>query len=244
MTGEENGPAALRVQSVHAGYGKKTILHGISLEVQPGEIVALLGANGAGKSTLLKAAMGLIPLWEGSIWVGEREVTRLPVPHRARGGMSYLLQGGKAFPSLTTQQNLEIGASVLPPERRQAAIASALALFPGLCEDLDRRAGLLSGGQRQTLALGMVLAQSPHVLLLDEPTAGLAPNLAQKILESIREANRHLKMSVLLVEQRIKEALEVSDRVAMLVNGRLASENRTPSEWLKEDRLDHYLLFG
>ncbi len=233
----------LRLENIHAGYGKKQILRGVSLRVHEGEIVALIGANGAGKSTLLKVAMGLLPPWEGSVWFNGQDIMRLPVHARAPLGLAYLMQGGQIFPSLTVGENLEVGALTVPPTERREAIEHALELFPALCEKRHRRAGLLSGGQRQALALAMVLCQRPKLLLLDEPSAGLAPKLAQEILHTVQELNQRERITVLLVEQRVREALEIAHRAVALVNGTLAEETTEPTAWLTDGALDVY-FFG
>lgn len=235
--------ATVCLEGIDAGYGKKKILHGLSLAVEAGEIVTLIGANGAGKSTLLKVAMGLLKPWQGSVWLNGHDNTYLPVHERARRGLSYLMQGGPVFPSLTVQDNIEMGALTVPPSQRVQTINDVLELFPMLRERLSTRAGLLSGGQRQALALTMVLAQRPRVLLLDEPSAGLAPKLARETLLKVREANEHFGITVLLVEQRVREALEIAHRAVALVNGAVAAETYTPQEWLQDGVMDAH-FFG
>lgn len=227
---------------LHAGYGKKEILRGVSLTVGAGEIVTLLGANGAGKSTLLKAAMGLLPLRAGSVLYEGRNIARLPIYRRARLGISYFLQGGQVFPNLTVRENLEIGALVTPQEERAAALDAALETFPLLREHSSRRAGLLSGGQRQALALAMTLAQQPKILLLDEPSAGLSPKLAQEMLHAIQTRNAQRGLTVVLVEQRVQDALAIADRAIMLVNGVIAAETTHPEQWRVEGALDSYFF--
>jgi len=238
----QEGKIGLRLNGIRAGYGKKEILRGLSLTVKQGEIVALIGPNGAGKSTLLKVAMGLLPPWEGMVWLDGWDITHLPVHERVRDGLSYLMQGGESFPSLTVKENLEMGALIVPPAERAAAIESALELFPALRENLNRRAGLLSGGQRQALTLAMVLAQRPQVLLLDEPSAGLAPKLAQDILNKVRELNQRLGIMVLLVEQRVREALEVAHRAVALAEGTIALETEHPAELFQSGQLEPLFL--
>ncbi len=233
----------LQVERLRAGYGKKEILRGLSLKVGQGEIVALIGPNGAGKSTLLKVIAGLLRPWEGSVWLDGTEITALPVHQRVQKGLAYFIQGGEVFPSLTVRENLEMGALMFPKAKRQEAIEGVLSLFPALKENWHRRAGLLSGGQRQALALGMVLLKRPKVLLLDEPSAGLAPKLAHEILAKVRELNEHLGITVLLVEQRVREALQVAHRAVALVNGTFAAETNEPASWLVEGALDAF-FFG
>jgi len=233
---------ALRLERIRAGYGKKEILRGLSLAVQAGEIVALIGANGAGKSTLLKVAIGLLPPWEGSVYWDGRDITRQPVHERVRMGIAYLIQGGEVFPSLSVKENLEMGVLALSKSQREEAIEMVVSLFPALRDNWSRRAGLLSGGQRQALALGMVLCQRPKVLLLDEPSAGLAPKWAQDILSKVQELNQRLGITVLLVEQRVREALSTAHRAVVLVGGEIALETRHPEELLTSGELEMFLL--
>ncbi len=234
----------LYAESLHAGYGKKEILRGLSLAIKQGEIVVLIGPNGAGKSTLLKVLAGLLPPWEGSVWLDGREVTTLPVHHRVRQGLAYFMQGGEVFPNLTVKENLEIGAMTLPKSERRGVMESVLDLFPVLRENWHRRAGLLSGGQRQALALGMVLIKRPKYLLLDEPSAGLAPRLAQDILNKVRELNERFGVTVLLVEQRVREALQIAHRAIVLIDGLLVSGTNDPKCWLREGIILDTFFFG
>jgi len=234
---------ALRIEKLRAGYVKKEILRGLSLAVKQGEIAALIGPNGAGKSTLLKVVAGLLSPWEGSVWLDGKDITTLPIHQRVQQGLVYFMQGGEVFPSLTVKENLEMGTLTLPKAERQEAMESVVGLFPVLKENWHRRAGLLSGGQRQALALGMVLLKRPKVLLLDEPSAGLAPKMAKDILSKVQELNKHLGITVLLVEQRVREALQVAHRAIALVDGTFAGETDEPARWLAEGALDAF-FFG
>lgn len=228
----------LIAQNIHASYYKKEILHGVSIEVEEGEIVALIGPNGAGKSTLIKVVAGALPAKKGKVLFDGREVTNIPQFERARRGIGYLIQGGEVFPSLTVEQNLELGGLVNGKQNGQGRLIEILELFPDLKDILDRRAGLLSGGQRQMLAVGMVLMnQHPNLfLLLDEPSAGLAPKLVEMILNKILEIRERFGTSILLVEQNIRKALEVCDRVFLLKNG-LVVEEATP-QTLNTEKLE------
>jgi len=237
-----DGRDRLCLEQVEAGYGKKQILRNVSISVQAGEIVALIGPNGAGKSTVLRVAAGLLTPWKGSVRLDGRDITLLPAYRRAHRGVSYLVQGGEVFPSLTVQENLEMGLLTLPPAERAEALESVLSLIPALRERLPHRAGLLSGGQRQALALGMVLVKRPKVLLLDEPSAGLAPILVQEILSKIREINQQWGLPVLLVEQNVREALSVAHRAVVLANGEIAMESDHPQELLTSGHLERLFL--
>lgn len=228
--------------AIHAGYGKKEILQGVSFSSKKGEILALIGPNGAGKSTLLKVLAGFLKPTEGSVHLYGYDVTNLPPYERVKHGLAYLIQGGKVFPSLTVQENLAMGAFTVPSENRKENLKLVVDLFPRLKELFNRRAGLLSGGERQALALGMVLMQNPKVLLLDEPSAGLSPKLVQEILEKIKKINEEWKISVLLVEQNVRGALSIAHRVIALANGKLVLETDEPEKLLAQGALEKLFL--
>jgi ABC-type branched-subunit amino acid transport system ATPase component len=224
----------LRVDSLVAGYGKKQILNGVSLEVAPGEIVALIGHNGAGKSTLLKAVFGLLRVWGGQVVYDGRALDGATPRELLRSGMAYVPQGNRVFTDLTVQENLEMGAVTLPrKELMKAGIERALTLFPVLRERLRQRAGTLSGGEKQMLALANALIVSPRMLLLDEPSLGLAPPMVTEALGRIQQISHDSKVSVLIVEQKVREVLKVAQRVCVLRMGRVSFAG--PSEDLKDD---------
>jgi branched-chain amino acid transport system ATP-binding protein len=233
----------LRLENIHAAYRKKEVLRGVTLSVRQGEIVALIGPNGAGKSTLLKVAAGFLKPLNGHVWLDGKEVTALAPHERVGLGLAYFMQGGKVFPSLTVAENLELGVMKLSSEDKEKSISTVLGIFSNLRNMLDKRAGLLSGGERQALALAMILVQNPKIILLDEPSAGLAPKLAQDILNRVRQLNQRLGITVLLVEQRVREALQVAHRALALTNGTLAAETDEPACWLNEGALDPF-FFG
>ena len=207
----------LKVEAIDTGYGPVRVLHRVSFDVAPGEVHCLLGRNGAGKTTTLKAIMGLLPLSAGRILLGEVEISRLP-PYRVPvQGIGYVPQGRRLFAELTVAQNLEIGR--MARGSPDSAVEAALALFPRLADRMAQRAGTLSGGEQQMLAMARALALEPRLLLLDEPTEGLQPSMIQ----AIREAVAVLKargVAVLLVEQRIDAVLRLADRATFLENGR------------------------
>ena len=234
---------ALQIAQVCARYGKKPILRDLSLTVAEGEVVVLIGANGAGKSTVLRTVIGLLRPDAGSVRFYDEDITRLSVRQRVRGGVAYLMQGGPIFPSLSVHQNLQMGALTVRAAERAAAIQETLALFPLLQGKRSQRAGLLSGGERQALALCMTLVQRPKLLLVDEPSVGLSPSLAAAALETIRRVSEQRRTAVLLVEQRVKEALQVASRAVLLAEGAIAAETDTPCRWQEEGVLDAY-FFG
>mgnify|MGYP001602892866 FL=1 len=190
--------AVLEASDLVAGYGRKQVLHGVSLRVEAAEIVALIGHNGAGKTTLLKTLFGLLPALGGEVRYGGRSITGRRAALNVRDGLSFVPQGHGIFTDLTVRENLELGGysvGAADPDR----LAAIYDLFPILKERQDQRAGTLSGGQQQMLALGLALVLRPKLLLLDEPSLGLAPVLVQRVLESVQEINRRFGTAVLLV---------------------------------------------
>ena len=214
----------LQAEGVVAGYGEVEILHGVSLVLNEAEIVAVIGPNGAGKSTLLKAVFGLLSVRSGRVQLLGREVTNLSPDRIVQTGMSYVPQVDNVFPSLTINENLEMGAFVRRDGLRER-LERVYGLFPDIADRRGERAGRLSGGQRQMLALARALMLDPKVLLLDEPSASLSPIMVDSIFEKIGEINRS-GTAILLVEQNAKEALSFSSRAYVLAMG----ENRIEGE--------------
>jgi ABC-type branched-subunit amino acid transport system ATPase component len=209
---------ALAVEGVAAGYGEVDVLSDVSVRVGEREMVTVVGPNGAGKSTLLRTISGLLPPRRGRILLGGTDITGLRPDTVVRRGIAYVPQTENVFPSLTVRENLEMGAWVAPGGR-DAALAEVFRRFPVLGARQRQRAGTLSGGERQMVAIGMALMVAPRVLMLDEPSAGLAPAMVDALLEKIREVNE-AGVAVLLVEQNAREALRRSDRGYVLVTGR------------------------
>lgn len=213
--------AALVVQDVHAFYGESQALFGVSLDVRPGEVVALLGRNGAGKSTTFKSIMGFVPPAAGRIRLGDRDVTGQP-PHRiARAGVGYVPEDRRVFPDLTVRENLEIAAKPGPDGRAAPRVEEILEDFALLKPLLGRKGGFLSGGEQQLLTIARALMGSPDILLLDEPTEGLAPVMVQAI-ERVLLALKRRRATILLAEQNLGFAGRVADRGFVLDKGRVA----------------------
>jgi branched-chain amino acid transport system ATP-binding protein len=209
----------LELQDIHATYLQKEILCGISLKIHAGEIVALLGENGAGKSTTLKVIAGILTPSQGIIRYNSVEINDLGVSERQRLGIGYLMQGGRVFPNLTVQENFNLAASKV--QNIENELAQLGDWFPLLRDRRYNRAGLLSGGQRQMLAIEMVLVQKPRLLLLDEPTAALSSEIAENILQIIHWYATTNHNSVLLVEQNIARVLTIANRNFTLQNSSL-----------------------
>ncbi len=235
--------AELKVEDIYAGYGKKEILRGISFDIKQGEIVALIGPNGAGKSTLLKVIAGVLRPWKGKVWLDGKDITSLPPYEINQLGIGYFLQGGKVFPSLSVRENLGIGALGLSQEEKEKRVEEVLKIFDNLKGLLDRRVGLISGGERQALSLAMILIKKPQILLLDEPSAGLSPRYVKDTMEKIREINAAWKTTVLLVEQNVGEALKISSKTVVLKNGVIAAQFTHAEELTSDATIETIFIF-
>ncbi|MEU6254840.1 urea ABC transporter ATP-binding subunit UrtE [Streptomyces sp. NPDC001663] len=212
----------LELSNIRAGYDRSPVLHGVTVSVPKDGVATVLGHNGAGKSTLLRTAMGLLKPKGGTILLDGEDITRLSPHQRVARGMAYVPQGQQSFPHLTTAENLQLVADGRPDGKE--AIAEALDLFPVLRELSGRRAGLLSGGQRQQLAIARALVTRPRLLLLDEPTEGIQPSVVAEIEETILALARRGGLSVLLVEQHVGFAMRAAQRYYVLEAGRVTSD--------------------
>jgi ABC-type branched-subunit amino acid transport system ATPase component len=219
----------MHAEGVTAGYGGDPVIHAISVRAEPREVVSIVGPNGSGKSTLLKSLVGVLRVSAGTVMVGDRDVTNLPPEEVARAGVGYVPQVDDVFAPLTVRENLEMGGYLLPRKAVSAHVEQVLAVFPRLGSMLGRPAGKLSGGERKMLAMGRVLMLEPAVFLLDEPTANLAPAIARSLLDEHVRRLAEGGATVLIVEQRAKAVLAISDRTYVLGGGRLQLEG-TPAE--------------
>ena len=215
------GAPLLSVSGVTAHYGSIIALKGVDLDVMPGEIVTLIGANGAGKSTLMMTICGSPRASAGRIVFDGRDITRLPTHEIARLRIAQSPEGRRIFPRMTVRENLQMGAQLLDLRHFDEDLARVTTLFPRLRERLDQRGGTLSGGEQQMLAIARALMTRPKLLLLDEPSLGLAPLIVRQIFDAIRELNHRDGMSVFLVEQNAFHALKLAHRGYVLVNGRV-----------------------
>lgn len=198
-------------------------LKGVSLKVAQGDFFALLGPNGAGKSTFVKAIAGLVPVHSGAVRLAESDITGVPAHEKIRHGLAFVPQTENIFATLSIEDNLRLAADILPRERRARRISALYALFPDLAARPSLRAGQLSGGQRQMLAVARALIVEPSVLILDEPSAGLSPRIVAEVFARLKTINRS-GVTIILVEQNVKAALAVADRALILVEGRIAHE--------------------
>ncbi len=215
----------LQVTNLDAGYGAKRVVHGASLHVGEGEIIAILGHNGAGKSTLLNAVCGVIKPTTGQVLFRGHDITGFSPSASVPAGISYAPQGGQIFRTLSVTDNLLMGGFTQTDQGGLAAkVAEVRQLFPALDARRDVRAGSLSGGERQMLAIGMLLLASPRLVVLDEPSGGLSPLFVDRVYDAIRGIRDRVGASVVLVEQDLSHALDVADRVYVLANGRIIHE--------------------
>jgi branched-chain amino acid transport system ATP-binding protein len=225
----------LSVEDVRSGYGRIEALHGVSINIAAGEIVTLLGANGAGKTTLIRAICGVQPISAGRIRFENRQLQDLPAHARVALGIAQVPEGRQVFAPLSVEDNLKLGAWTRRGARLDAELASVYELFPMLAANRHISAGMLSGGQQQMLAIGRALMAKPRLLLLDEPSMGLAPMLVEQILEVVRGL-KQAGITVLLVEQNARAALAIADRGYVVETGRIATSG-SAAQLLADDRV-------
>ncbi len=226
----------LRADGIIAGYGRTTVLQGLTLQVERSEIVAVLGRNGVGKTTLLRALIGTIPVDAGTISLDGEQIERLPAHARARRGLAYVPQGREVFPQLTVLENLRVAAWASRQQDWQRRLEAILEEFPVLAEQRNVRAGSLSGGQQQILAVARALMTNPRVLLLDEPSEGIQPSIVDQIGATIRSIRDERGISVVLVEQNLDFAAGLAGRAYLMEKGRIA-RSLSPVEVLQNREL-------
>ncbi|WP_236795464.1 ABC transporter ATP-binding protein [Amycolatopsis sp. GM8] len=233
-----SGEPLLSIRDLCVRYGPALALDGISLDVAEGDAVAVLGPNGAGKSTLARAASRLVPATNGTIHFDGEDITRLPAHQVRRKGLIYLPEGRGIFPGLTVTENLRIASSMLPRNRRKAAIEQGLEIFPSLAARRGMKAGMLSGGEQQMLSLSRGLVLSPRLIIADEMSLGLAPKLVDLVFESLRRF-KTAGVTIVLIEQFIHRALGFADEAIILSRGR--SSWQGPTKNAEDEILTHYL---
>lgn len=227
----------LAVGGLAAGYRKKVVLEDVTFHVREGERVAVVGRNGAGKTTLLHALLGMLPAASGRIMYLGRDLAHDSAQQRVRSGIALVPQGGRVFANLTVLENLELGAYVVrDPDAIRSALDLVYEMFPRLSERAAQLAGTLSGGERQMLAIGRALMARPRLLMLDEPSAGLAPIIVKELMEKIHRVSTTLGTTILMVEQNIREAFKIVQRVYVLKLGRIVFED-APDVLLGDDRM-------
>lgn len=235
--------ALLSVRGVETYYGKIIALRGVDMDVHRGEIVTLIGANGAGKSTLMMTICGTPQARRGSIHYDGQDITTMPTHEIMRRGIAQSPEGRRIFPRMTVLENLQMGAQLVDPRHFRDDLDKVYALFPRLRERAAQRGGTLSGGEQQMLAIGRALMSRPKLLLLDEPSLGLAPLIVKQIFGAVFELNRTEGLTVFLVEQNAFHALKLAHRGYVMVNGRITMSG-TGAELLKRDEVRAAYLEG
>ena len=224
----------LKVEKLETGYGKKQVLFGIDLEAAQGKVSAIIGPNGSGKSTALKSIFGLISVWKGTVNYKNKDITNRSTQANVKDGIAFVPQGNRVFDEMTVLENLEIGGFHLPKKNFQTELNKIWELFPELEQRKKQNSGKLSGGEKQMLALGRALINSPKLLLMDEPSLGLSPKLVTFMMNHIRKINHEFGVTVLIVEQKVREVLEVCHHVYSIKLGKIAYSGKP--EIIKNDK--------
>ena len=229
-----NDDGILEVRGLRAGYGAREVLHGIDLTVEPGTVSLILGSNGAGKTTTLGSIMGRVRRMGGTIRFGGRRLEKLDVPRVVQSGVQLVPEGGRVFKDFSVRDNLRLGAFTVPGRFNSKSLDPIFEIFPRLEERANQKAGTLSGGERQMVAIGRALMASPKVILLDEPFLGLAPVAIESVVVALSDINKRLGISLLIVESNVK-AVEVADRAYVLSLGEVTTVEDEPLKLIEED---------
>jgi len=228
----------LELKEVEAGYGKKKVLSGVSFGIEKGNLLAIVGPNGAGKTTTLRVISGQLPLYRGAILFDQQEVGQRAAFDRVRRGICMVPQGGKVFKPLTVLENLEMGAYLLKNRTEfEKSLNQVYSLFPILEERKHQLSSTLSGGEQQMLAIGRGLMLTPKLLLLDEPSLGLAPFILRDLMKSIVHVKEQAKTSIVIVEQNVNEVLKIADRVYGMKLGKIVFHEENPERLLMDEKL-------
>lgn len=232
----------LQIKNLVTGYQKDPVIHNVSFEVKDQTVVSVFGHNGAGKSSIVRTLVGLLPVWEGEIILGGKDLTSANSSRRIESGMAVSFQDQSVFPTMTVAKNLQLGGYVLDKNtsfgEREALV---LSMFPKLRERMSQLAYTLSGGERRMLSIGMALMADPKLLLLDEPSTGLSPGMTNQVMDIIAKISRELGKAVLLVEQNVHQALEVCDQVVVLKSGSIVYQGEPTA--LSDDPTELIRLF-
>ncbi len=226
----------MQVQNYHVSYGQSQILHGLEFEVNPGEIVALVGRNGMGKTTLMKSLMGIVPATQGKMFLNNEDMTGFLSHERVSRGVAYVPQGRMIFATMTVEENIETG---LAASSKKTISEEIYDLFPVLKEMRTRRGGNLSGGQQQQLAIARALVSEPKVLLLDEPTEGIQPSIIKELAQVLKRIRDERGLSILVSEQVLSFVMDASDRIMVIENGRIVHEDNRDD--VDQDTIVRYL---
>ena len=226
----------MQVQKYNVSYGQSQVLHGLEFEVNPGEIVALVGRNGMGKTTLMKSLMGIVPATQGKMFLNNEDMTGFLSHERVSRGVAYVPQGRMIFPTMTVEENIETG---LAASSKKTISDEIYDLFPVLKEMRTRRGGNLSGGQQQQLAIARALVSEPKILLLDEPTEGIQPSIIKELAQVLKRIRDNRGLSILVSEQVLSFVMDASDRIMVIENGRIVHEDNRDD--VNEDTIVKYL---
>jgi|TARA_B110000046_G_scaffold135483_1_gene141725 urea transport system ATP-binding protein len=226
----------MQVQKYNVSYGQSQVLHGLEFEVNPGEIVALVGRNGMGKTTLMKSLMGIVPATQGKMFLNNEDMTGFLSHERVSRGVAYVPQGRMIFPTMTVEENIETG---LAASSKKTISDEIYDLFPVLKEMRTRRGGNLSGGQQQQLAIARALVSEPKILLLDEPTEGIQPSIIKELAQVLKRIRDDRGLSILVSEQVLSFVMDASDRIMVIENGRIVHEDNRDD--VNEDTIVKYL---
>ncbi len=231
----------LETQGLSSGYKELHILFDVNFKAKKGEITAIVGPNGSGKSTLLKSIFGFTTIYDGKVILEGKEITHLPPHEKTKLGIAYLPQTDNIFTELTVRENLVIAGYILDEQEYNDRLELAMNIFPELRDKMDRKAGMLSGGERQFLGIASALIRRARVLMLDEPTAMLSPKFASQVFERILSLRDELGLTIVLVEQNVIKALEVSDNALMLIGGKVAFSG-TARELLEHEKFERFVV--
>ena len=226
----------MQVQNYNVSYGQSQVLHDLEFEVNPGEIVALVGRNGMGKTTLMKSLMGIVPVTEGKMLLNNEDITGFLSHERVSRGVAYVPQGRMIFPTMTVEENIETG---LAASNKKTVSEEIYDIFPVLKEMRTRRGGNLSGGQQQQLAIARALVSKPKILLLDEPTEGIQPSIIKELAQVLKRIRDDRGLSILVSEQVLSFVMDASDRIMVIENGRIVHEDNRDD--VNEDTIVKYL---
>lgn len=214
----------LNLEDVHVSYNKSRVINGVSISVRSGDKVCLMGRNGVGKTTLLKNIMGLQPSNQGEVTFGDEVITKYKTYKRSKLGMAYVPQGREIIPMLTVKDNLLLGAIAHYPQEQEKLLEEVLEYFPALKEHLERKGGVLSGGQQQQLAIGRALMSKPKILFLDEPSEGIQPNIVSEISTILTRIHKEKGIAIFIVEQNLDFASKVADRFFIMEKGNIVEQ--------------------
>lgn len=218
---EPNDNALLRLRNLVSGYGKIMILHGVNIDVHEGEVVCVIGPNGAGKSTVFKTVYGFVSPRSGSVYFGDMDISGMTPGDILRQGITYVPQGRSTFPEMTVEENLKLGMYIVDDRQRtERAMEQVLEMFPRLAERRTQLAGTMSGGEQRMLEIGRALMLEPKLLMLDEPSAGLAPLITKQVFSNVRRLNEEFGVTIFMIEQNARQGLSISDRGYVLELGR------------------------